>query len=151
MHPYFMPICSTLNSAPSQFAASSLHRQWVFTRNRTQPVQSHSAVHTPVFFKPPSCWKILKYKISPKTFSRYLRNCGNGRKETPRLVGSAGGRWCWYLWGLPVGAFVLQKCHPSLEDLDYFLSCLYLGTPHKRCILGRKFFIMLLKLWSWFL
>lgn len=125
MPPYFIPICSTLNSAPSQFAASSLHRQWVFSRNRTQPVHSHSVVHTLVFFKPPSCWKIYKYKISLKTLSRYLRNGGNGSRETPRhlwevpMAGDAG-IFEDYLWEL------LFYTWRSLLSLLWFGNSLYL-------------------------
>lgn len=29
-----------------------------------------------------------------------------------------------------MGAFVLQKCHPSLAGLDYFFHCLYLRNAY---------------------
>lgn len=154
MHPFFMPICSTLSSGPSQFAASSLHRQWVFTRNRTQLVQSHSVVHTLVFSKPPSCSKIFKYKISPKMTSRYLRSDGNWRSETPRplwevpMAGDAG-TFEDYLWEL----LFHKNATPHLNiwitlSLVFIWELLILYT---RCILSRKFFIMFLKIWSQFL
>lgn len=53
-----------------------------------------------------------------------------GKRDPETFVGNANGRCCCWPWGLPVGASVLQKCHPSLAGLDYLLPCLYLGTAY---------------------
>lgn len=126
----------------------------MFTRNWTQPVQSHSVGHTLVFSKPPSCSKISKYKISPKTLSRYLRNDSNWRSETPRLLWEVpmagdGGTFEDYLWEL----LFRKNATPHLNILItlplVFIWELFI--LYTRCILSRKFFIMFLKIWSDFL
>lgn len=78
---------------------------------------------------PPSCWKIFKYKMSPKTWSRYLRNCGNGRCEAPGhlwqvpMEGDAG-TFEGYLWGLLIPSLTWRSW--LLSPLSLFRNGLYL-------------------------
>lgn len=130
MHPFFLCPSVALR-ALILHSLQHLHRQWVFTRNWTQPVQSHSVGHTLVFAKPPSYSKISKYKISPKTLSKYLRNDNNWRSETPRpmwevsMAGDAG-TFEDYLWEL----LFRKNATPHLiswllSPLSLFGNCLY--------------------------